>query len=488
MHRFRFYPTRSTQPPELRGAHLIGADGVPVRGEVKLEGGMIVCESRSTEALGLSLIWPIKDFGAVQIETTRLLARPEPYHLHVELARQRLMRVSMKREEWGLFDYPGMEDIAAQFDAARDRFVEALQTTDNPEKAAALADESLALSVRGAEDMCRFHARVFLSRRQSSGGFARGGFLGANVPAAVPKLLPKIKWTDAFDFVRLPFTWREIQPKENTTTYDSIDIAIKTYSKAGLSIRGGPVLTFGVQSIPDWLYIWENDYEAIVDFAREHIRRTVARYAGVIQHWNVATGIHADGVFSFSFEQIMDLTRMAMTTAKQAGPKSQVVLDLTQPWGEYYARNQRTVPPMLYAEMAVQSGIPFDAFGLQFVYGVDSEGFHLRDTLQISSLIDRLANLGKPIHITAMGVPSSGNAGGAIGSAWSEASQAEWLINFAETALSKPYVESVCVQCVTDDGNLAIPGCGVAREDGTAKPAYAQLAAMRSALLRDGRK
>src|SRR5262249_49626326 len=159
--------------------------------------------------------------------------------------------------------------IAAGFDTARDKFVAALQHSDAPEKAARLADESLLTAIRASEEMCLFHARVFLSRRQASGGFARGGFLGANVPSTIPKMQPKIKWTDAFDFVRLPFVWRELQPKENASSFEAIDAAVKAYSKAGLAVRGGPVLSFGVQSVPDWMYIWENDYEAIVEYARE---------------------------------------------------------------------------------------------------------------------------------------------------------------------------------------------------------------------------
>ena len=32
-----------------------------------------------------------------------------PYILNVELARAQLMRIAQKREDWGLFDYPGAE-------------------------------------------------------------------------------------------------------------------------------------------------------------------------------------------------------------------------------------------------------------------------------------------------------------------------------------------------------------------------------------------
>ena len=111
MHRFAFHLPAEVDPAALlHGAHLVGAEGVPVRAEIRLDRGMIHGESRGTDAVGLSLLWPVKGFGTVQLETTRLPPANEPYHLNVELARHRLMRISFKREEWGLFDYPGMDE------------------------------------------------------------------------------------------------------------------------------------------------------------------------------------------------------------------------------------------------------------------------------------------------------------------------------------------------------------------------------------------
>jgi hypothetical protein len=44
---------------------------------------------------------------------------------------------------------------------------------------------------------------------------------------------------------------------------------------AGLGLRGGPLLNFGIRSVPDWMYIWEHDFEAIYDAAREHGNRAL---------------------------------------------------------------------------------------------------------------------------------------------------------------------------------------------------------------------
>lgn len=482
MHTFLWFPTNAEAPaPELRGAYLIGADGVPARGELRIEGGAIVCETRYTDAIGLSLLWPVKNSGLVQLETTRLPARETPYHLHIELARHRLLRISTKMEEWGLFDYPGMEELSQQIDMAREVFIGALQKVDDPLAAAKLADQALAMAIDASDRMCQFHAGVFLARRQQAGGFARH-FLGVQLLPGATTSAHLSRAVEGFDFVRVPFVWRDIQPTEHGVQYEKLDTLIKASVKAGLSIRGGPLLNFGVRFVPDWMYIWENDYEAIAEFAREQIRRTVMRYATHTPSWIVAGGLHAENVFSFNLEQIMDLTRMAASVTKQIATRAQVILELTQPWGEYYARNQRSAPPLLYAEMAVQSGVPFDAFGLQFLFGLDSDGFHRRDLLQISSLIDRIANLGKPMHVTAVGVPSKTGGNGVSGGCWSDQIQADWLASFMDVVLSRPFVESVCLESLADSANNLIPNDGVLRETLQPKPAFERLATVRAKL------
>lgn len=482
MLKFACFPDdKNNGAPDLRGAYIIGIDGVPVRGELHIDGNMIVCESRTQEALGIAVLWPVKNFGKLQLQTTRLPTREQPYNLHVELVRQRLMRILAKREEWGLFDYPGIEPISAKIEQARVFFIRALQAAEDPRAAARLADEALSISVTASEDLCRFHADVFVERRRQAGGFARD-FLGVCVPPETPADAMNKGFKNTFDYLQIPLIWREIQTDERSFDYDAVDRWIKQAGKAKLSVRGGPVLNFGIQYVPDWMYAWEDDYEAVVGYAREHVRRAVSRYAGKINSWIVASGLHADNVFSFSFEQVIDLTRQAANIARQVAPKAQLILDITQPWGEYFARNQRSTPPLLYAEMAVQSGINFDAFGVQFLFGMDAEGFHPRDLFQVSSLIDRLANLGRPLHITAAAIPSDESAVPVADRPWSERIQAEWLTDFCRTALSKPYVESVCLQTLTDAVCRGVPSGGVLRKDMTAKPIFEKLAAVRKEL------
>ena len=61
--------------------------------------------------------------------------------------------------------------------------------------------------------------------------------------------------------------------------------------------------------------------------------------------------------------------------------------------------------------------------------------------------------------------------------------QAEWLTTVCEIALSKPYVETVCIQALVDRPDDIIADGGVLRENLTAKPALARLIELRKRLL-----
>ena len=179
----------------------------------------------------------------------------------------------------------------------------------------------------------------------------------------------------------------------------------------------------------------------------------------------------------------MELTRMTAALTKQVCPKSTAVVNIVAPWGEYYARNQRSIPPLLYADMTVQSGVNFDAFGLEFRFGAPRDGLYLRDIFQISSLLDVFVKLGKPVHITAVQVPSGTKAsvvkgkpvdpeGGSRYEPWSEQIQAQWVRDFLDVALSKPVVESVSWHGLCDHKDSLIPTGGLLTSQLKPKAAY----------------
>ncbi|MHC5111230.1 MAG: endo-1,4-beta-xylanase [Planctomycetota bacterium] len=462
-----FVVNTNGNPPsqiDLSGAYLIGSDDVPLRAEVTYKKGIITCKKRSAGPAGLVVLWPVEGIGEVMVETVRLMERERPYILQVELARGRLMHISQKVEEWGLIDYDGTEHLVEIINDARRTLVRALQA-ETATEAADMGNESLALAVRAGEALSQYHAEVFLERRKQLGGFRRQ-VLGCRIDLDNSIDLAHKHLTEVADFVTVPITWRDIEPSEQTFNWKPLDTWVEALTKQRMPIKGSALLSFKEANVPDWLYIWEHDFDAIRDLAFEHIRRVINRYGQYIQVWDVISGIHATNCFTFSFEQLIELTRMAAALTKQIAPKSLAILEVIAPWGEYYARNQRTIPPQLYADMAVQSGVNFDAFGLQFHFGAPTDGNYVRDMFQVSSLIDAFAKPGKAIHITGIQVPSHSASGGETHGGfwhnpWSEDVQADWLERFLEVALSKPFVETVSWHGLTDHDSHAIPYGGL---------------------------
>lgn len=472
--------------PHLAGAYVVGSDDVPLRAEITSEPGLIVCKKRAAGPAGLALLWEVDGVGHVMVDTIRLQEREKPYVLQVELARGRLARLSAKIEDWGLHDYPPAAEGLAKMDEAKELLIKALQA-DKPAEIASLGDESLAAAVAASESLAKLHAELFADRRKQSSGFSQR-VLGCEVALDQPTDLGGRNVFGAFDFITLPVSWRAIEPAEQAFEWKTLDTWMEFLTKRKVPIHAAPLLCFRDGTVPDWLYIWEHDFDTVRDLAFDHVRRVINRYAQHVQSWTVVSGLHAENSFSFNFEQIMELTRMACALTRQLSPRGTTIIELVSPWGEYYARNQRTIPPLLYADMAVQSGIAFDAFGIQVCFGPSIDGMFTRDMFQISAMLDQFSKLGKPVHITAVQVPSAMDAvkvdagngsvvtravdGGVWHEPWSEASQAEWVAAFADVALSKPFVESICWRSLADHPAQPVPHGGLLGPDHNPKKAY----------------
>jgi len=482
MLRFKVYQNgKPTRQLDLRQAFLIGSDRVPLRGEVKMAGGELVCESRSRGAAALAILWPVEGVGRVMLETPRLLERKRPYVLNVELARGLMMRICQKREDWGLYDFPDGKELYAACDTARDQLVEAIAAPDE-HTAAQRGDAAISASVKVGERLGVFHADVFLRRRRTADQFAKRP-LGCAVDPSTFDEARAQRLAKAFDFVSVPMSWRQIEPVEGKPQWDAIEQAIKLARKHKTAAWGGRLLGLSPALLPDWVAKSADRYDWFREAAARHLKALLKQFGSGVHGWEATFGLHATNPFGYSFEQIMELTRLGCTLVKQVCPRSISVLGITMPWGEYYARDHRTIPPVLYAEMAVQAGISFDAFGIEVRFGGKDAAQCVRDMMQVSSMLDRFGTLGKPLHVLASGVPSAGEAGtqGWWRGDWSEQVQAQWLQEFYRVALSKPFVETVTWQALADGS--ASPAGGLLKPDLSPKAGFEALCQLRQGVL-----
>jgi hypothetical protein len=469
----------------------MGPESVPMSGEVVFRDGLLYVSRLEEHAAGVSLMWDMGPIGAYHMETTRLLPRDQPYVLNVELARCRLMKIVQKQEDWNLFDFPRAEKFQQLFRETQMLFADALGRLDRPAEASVLADQSLQISVVLSEQLAEFHCDLLINRRRQSNAFARHIF-GCRVDSTIQNQKYKDTLCDYFDYAILPMSWKQLQPEEEAFNTAAVDDWVELLNKRRLPIIAGPLINLADQNVPDWMFIWEHDFDTLRELAYEYVQRVVHRYRKGVAVWNVCSGLHASTSFTLSFEQIIELTRLLVSQVKTLLPNARTLVTVTHPYGEYHAHGTGGVPPMLYAEMIAQSGVNFEAFGLELETGVPAPGLYARDMFQISSMLDKFSTIGRPVFLTAVGspdrnVPDAGDRsegkldpsrGGRWHRPWDPQLQAEWMDSVYRMALSKPYVESIAWGNLTDI-HPTLPGGGLMDDMFRPKPSFLKIQELR---------
>ncbi|MFI4917250.1 MAG: endo-1,4-beta-xylanase, partial [Phycisphaerales bacterium JB060] len=286
------------------------------------------------------------------------------------------------------------------------------------------------------------------------------------------------------DFVTVPMPWSSIEPAEGKYQYAATDRWIEWAVRKGkLPVVAGPVLDLAPGRLPEWLFIWENDYDTLRELVYEHMRQVVTRYRRTVQWWTLASSLGVDGALTLRFEQIADLLRVATMVARKLQPQARVQVEITDPFALYAARSKRSVPPLLLAELIAQSGTHVDAIGLRVDLTDASTAAAVRDAMAFSEILDRYAAMDRPLSITFAACPSrpvdaQGESGQWAGP-WSPAAQADWIHHALAVAAAKPYVHSICWGLAQDTPRTT-SGAGLVDASGEPRPALQALARLRS--------
>ena len=474
----------------LIGVTLFGADRIPLRSTklVTFEDGLIDCKPRtSSEPVGLSLLWSVKGFGNVSLCTTRLPEREQPYILNVELARAKLMEITCKREDWAIFEQKN--HFGSEANEIQWFFIQMLENINDPAKASVLADECLAKALKFSEQLATKYADLVFDVRLKSRNFARSS-LGCIID---PQQLEDKNYLKAifelFAHITIPIEWSKIEAVKGEYDFTELDRCIEILGKKRMLICAGPLLRFDEKSLPGWLKGQEN-FEDIREASYEFICKIVTRYAKYVHIWLVLSGLNAFNYFKFSFEKVLEITRTACLAAREADNRSLKMIDIVYPWGEYYAHNTDTVPPLVYLDMVTQAGISYDALGVQMVFGKNVLGMHIRDMMQISAMLDRFTMVPKPLHITSFSVPDTNNAesqksdeAGLWYKPWDQTQQAKWIEDFCKIAFSKPFVNTITYSALADGNNNDLVGAGLLTDKFQPKKAYMSMAKLQRKIL-----
>jgi len=477
----RFQVFRNGQPVKkfrICGAYLFGTDGTSIRrAQIAFADGYIECHNPNKETAGLALLWPVEGFGRILLPTTCLPERERPYCLNVEISRARLMQTISRREDWSLFDGAlELEDISKQ---ARDLFIRSIQSISNPPVASQLADNSLRKAMIFSEKLATTHAETVFKTRRSAKGFGRACFGTCVDPDQVGNDTYLDRLARGSDFAMIPVNWGAIEQVEGHFDFEALDQCVDWLSQKKMILGAGPLLQFSQSTLPAWLFSGSVSFEKIRESAYRFVSEMVARYRRRIHRWIVVGGLNVQNSFGFNVEQVLEMTRAANMAAKAINSRAFRLIEVMQLWGEYYGATPNSITPVAYMDMVIQSGIPFDAFALQMQFGKNAMGMHVRDMMQISSILDYFSLMGKAMYLTGVEVPSlsgsglySGTVAGVWHKEWDTKRQALWLDQFYRIAMSKSTVEAVVYGNLADREGSVITHSGLLDQSLESKEGY----------------
>ncbi len=98
-----------------------------------------------------------------------------------------------------------------------------------------------------------------------------------------------------FDYAVVPMSWRMLQPEEEKFETQPLDEFVDLLTSKRIPIVAGPLIDLHESHVPDWMFVWEHDFDTLRELAYEYVQKLVHRYRRNVSMWNVAAGLHAGG-------------------------------------------------------------------------------------------------------------------------------------------------------------------------------------------------
>lgn len=467
-------------------AYLSGLDQIPWPCRNRLNNGELILERSVTDSGKLQIPFQVEGRGEMMLSTGTLMQRERPYRLEIELARGKLNQVRNQMEDWrtmGLIVAPAVE---ASLNTALEEFALAVTAEGDAAQAAIRARKAIATALEAGELLadCYIEQALAMRHRQIS---KLPTLLGAKLG---PRMLPAATMThlqSAFNSLTVPLIWRDVEATEGNCQWQIYDKQIEWCQANGVQVCGGPLLRLDPRGMPDWLCLWEKDFDGLLSFAGDYVATAVGRYKGKVSLWQCAARVNVANVLSLQEEQKLQLAVRALETARRIDPDTPAIIRFDQPWGEYLKNGDFDLSPLHFADALVRAGLQLGGIGLEINVGYFPAGTAARDRLDFNRMLDLWSYLGLPLHLY-LTVPSSDqpdakarNESAPLAGTveLNPASQAAWAKRYVPLMLAKSYVQSVTWNQLSDADPHEYPNAGLFDAAGAAKAVFAALGVIR---------
>lgn len=472
---------------ELQRACLTGGpDNMPWPANLDLDPSHLRLEKEEADSGYLVAPWLVADTGRVCGSSATLMERAAPYDLLIELARGKVNQVRNQAAEWqsgGLVVPPALLSRLRDATLAFGRSV----TAESPAEAHRHAQLALDQAYADAELLVELYRdQVYRIRHQRHPRLDAA--LGCRLDAAVFDPETGQRFRNAFNRAVLPLSWHTIEAQESTLDWSHADRLLDWAEDNQLDVMAGPLIDFSASQLPGWLWMWERDVPIMANLMCQFVEAAVRRYRSRVRRWQITAASNWANILGLTEEELMGLTFRLGEAARSVDPSLDLVIGLTQPWGEYRSSADR-FSPFQFADRLLRSGLSLGGLDLEIVMGVNGRGSYCRDLLDVSRLLDLYALLGVPLSVT-LGYPAESGAGPdadpelSVGAGhWrvghDPESQLDWARNFASLALCKPYVHSVQWCHFSDNLPHLFPNCGLLDRRAQPRPALDALQSLR---------
>ncbi len=331
-----------------------------------------------------------------------------------------------------------------------------------------------------------FHSRLATTSRLPT-------HLGCVLDGEPQGIPPALDWTRTFNALQAGATWRQVAPAEGQYRWDLLDAQLSWARRNRLAIEAGPLIDFRKGALPDWLWLWEGDFETIGGLVADYVRQAVARYKGKVPLWHVVHRAAGGEILGLTEEEQVRIAARAVQVARQADPATQVTVGVERPWAEWMGSSHFQLGPLHLCDYLLRAELGISGIALEIAPGYSAPGSHIRDLFEFSKLLDLYSLLNVPLHLWMVMPSGSGpdplaEPGIRVEAAqWpsppDESTQANWAARWIALAIAKPFVRTVNWLQASDATSHVYPHGGLIRPDLTAKPMVGWLQSVRAETL-----
>lgn len=484
-------PLPESRLADLRKSYVTGLDRTPSRLSVEIRRDLLVCQRSTTESGRLFAPWPVEGAGTPFLSTATLSERPEPYNLTIELARGRLNDVRNQLADWKQMGLRVPVEVEQSLAEGLRSFVRASLGRADPGTSILSAQKSLAQATTASNALVEAYVGQVLQNRLTAGKLPTQLAVGMDGDLTTVPWAGKI--VPSFNAAQLHCSWKSLAPTEGKYRWDELDAQLTWATRKKLAVQAGPLIDLRPGALPDWIWLWSGDFDAIVGMVAEVVRAAVARYRGKIPLWHLIHRPCSSDILGMSEEDQIRLTARCLQVARQADPSAQFLVGLDRPWAEWMASSTFQLGPLHLADYLARAELGMAGLALEIAPGYSSPGSHLRDLLDFSRLLDLYALLNYPLYISLVMPSATGEDAQADphvrveGDQWptspSDASQAAIAARWIALAVAKPFVRSVAWRQLDDAAPHLYPHGGLIRPNKTPKPLLEWMKTFRAELL-----